>query len=137
MMFHNLPRAPIRKVRRPVYYYPSNAINGNGNIIYETIIATGSSSPSPVHVTNVTTPTYTASVRDYFLCVDHAGLVTITLPFGVLGTVYIVKDCTGNAFTYPITVQGTGQTIDGGTAEIDTNYGSLTFIFNGIEWSIV
>lgn len=128
-------RRILRRIlpRRPVI----SQIGGNGTDIFYNSITVTSSKPSPVPVTEVTTPTYTATVRDYFLCVDHAGLVTITLPFGVLGTVYIVKDCSGNAFSYPITIQGTAQTIDGATAEINTNYGSLTFIFNGTEWSIV
>jgi hypothetical protein len=91
-----------------------------------------------VAVTDVTTPTYTALSTDYFLCVLTNGLVTITLPTGILGTVYIVKDCFGNAANFPITIQGTGgETVDGSTATINTNFGSLTFVFNGAEWSIV
>jgi hypothetical protein len=66
-------------------------------------------------------------------------LVTITLPTGIPGTVYIVKDCFGDAANNPITIQGTGgQLVDGSaTATINTNFGSLTFIFDGTEWSIV
>lgn len=93
--------------------------------------------PSPVNVTEVTTPEYTATSTDYLLCVDVDEPVTITLPTGILGTVYVVKDCDGDAATNPITVQGTAQNVDGGTATINTPYGSLTFIFNGTEWSIV
>jgi len=141
-MFTNLlfNRTPLRRrlVRRPVYRRPSVAqFGGSGNDIFYNTITVTTCKPSPVPVTQVTTPTYTATVRDYFLCVDHAGLVTITFPVSILVTVYIVKNCTGHARYYPITIQGTGQTVDGGTAEIDTNYGSLTFIFNGTEWSIV
>lgn len=141
-MFTNLlfNRRPLRRriVRRPVYRQPIvNQYGGRGNDIFYNTVTVTTCKPSPVPVTIVTTPTYTASVRDYFLCVDHAGLVTITLPFGVLGTVYIIKDCSGNAFDYPITIQGTGQPVDSGTAEINTNYGSITVIFNGTEWSIV
>jgi hypothetical protein len=94
--------------------------------------------PSPVAVTNVATATYTALSTDYFLCVLTNGLVTITLPAGVLGRVYMVKDCFGAAATNPITIQGTGgQLVDGSTATINTNFGSLQFIFNGTDWSIV
>lgn len=94
--------------------------------------------PSPVAVTDVATPTYTALSTDYFLCVLTNGLVTITLPLGILGTVYIVKDCFGDAVTNPITIHGTaGQLIDGSIAIINTNFGSLQFIFNGTTWSIV
>lgn len=140
-MFTNLlfsRRLVGRFVRRPVYRRPAVAqFGGSGNDIFYNTITVTTCKPSPVPVTQVTTPTYTATVRDYFLCVDHAGLVTITLPFGVLGTVYIIKDCSGNARDYPITIQGLVQSVDGGTAEINTNYGSITVIFNGAEWSIV
>jgi hypothetical protein len=105
---------------------------GSGNIINNI------GNPSPVTVTDVTTPEYTATAEDYFLCVDHAGQVVITLPTGILGTVYIVKDCSGNAsVANPIIVQGTAQNVDGATSTINTPYGSLSFIFNGSEWSIV
>lgn len=94
--------------------------------------------PSPVDVTQVITTTYTALSTDYFLCVDVNAPVTITLPTGILGTVYVVKDCDGDASTNPISIQGTGgQLVDGSaTATINVNYGSLTFVFNGTEWSI-
>jgi hypothetical protein len=91
-----------------------------------------------VAVTDVVGPTYTALSTDYFLCVLTNGLVTVTLPTGTLGKVYIVKDCFGNAANFPITIQGTGgQLVDGSTATIDVNYGSLQFVFNGVDWSIV
>ena len=105
---------------------------GSGNQII------GGGNPSPVAVTNVTTPTYTALATDYFLCVDVAAPVTITLPTGILGTVYVVKDCDGDANTNPITINGTGgQLVDGSTATINSPYGSISLIFNGTEWSIV
>ena len=139
---YRLPRRPIRRlVRRPIRalrpIVPIAQSGGSGNDVFYNSVTIVTTKPSPVPVTIVTTPTYTATVRDYFLCVDHSGLVTITFPVCILGTVYIVKDCSGNAFDYPITIQGTGQTIDGGTAQINTNYGSVSFIFNGTEWSIV
>jgi hypothetical protein len=95
--------------------------------------------PSPVSVTDVTTPTYTALATDYFLCVDTVtNAVTITLPTGILGTVYMVKDCSGNADTNNITIQGTGgQLVDGSVATINVPYGSIQLIFNGTEWSVV
>jgi hypothetical protein len=99
----------------------------------------GGGNPSPVTVTDVTTPTYTALATDYFLCVDTATApVTITLPTGILGTVYIIKDCSGDAATNPITIQGTGgELVDGSVGTVNTPYGSVSLIFNGTEWSIV
>jgi hypothetical protein len=105
---------------------------GSGNQII------GSGNPSPVTVTDVATPTYTALPTDYMLCVLTNGPVTITLPTGILGTVYIVKDCFGDANNNPITIQGTGgQLVDGSTGIINTPYGSVSLIFNGTSWSIV
>lgn len=117
-------------------YIPGNN-NDTINVGGGTIINGGN--PSPVTVTEVTTPEYTATATDYFLCVDTSTTpVAITLPTGILGTVYIVKDCTGDAATNNITVAGTGgELVDGSTATINTSYGSLSFIFNGSEWSIV
>lgn len=120
---------------RPIF--PQQVISDN-DIINVGSGSIGGGNPSPVTVTNVTTITYTALATDYFLCVDVAAPVTITLPTGILGTVYIVKDCDGDATTNIITVQGTGgQLIDGAaTASINAPYGSLTFVFNGTSWSI-
>jgi hypothetical protein len=108
----------------------------------DTVINVGSGaiggSPSPVSVTEVTTATYTALPTDYMLCVLTNGPVTITLPTGKLGTVYIIKDCFGDANNNPITIQGTGgQLVDGSTATINSPYGSIQLIFNGTDWSIV
>lgn len=117
--------------------FPQQIFNDND------IINVGSGSiggnPSPVTVTNVTTPTYTALATDYFLCVDTAtDPVTITLPTGILGTVYIIKDCSGDASTNVITIQGTGgQLVDDSVATVNAPYGSIQVIFNGVDWSIV
>lgn len=112
--------------------------NDNINIGSGNQIINGGGNPSPVTVTQVTTATYTALATDYFLCVDVAAPVTITLPTGVLGTVYVIKDCDGDATTNNITIQGTGgQLVDGSTGVINIPYGSISLIFNGTEWSIV
>ena len=93
--------------------------------------------PGIVPVTEVADD-YTALATDYFLCVLAIAPITITLPVGILGTVYIIKDCSGVASPVsPITIQGTGQNVDSGTATIDSPYGSITVIFNGVDWSIV
>ena len=107
----------------PLYIPQSGSDNDIINVGSGSITIGGN--PSPVTVTQVTTPEYTATATDYFLCVDVAAPVTITLPTGILGTVYIVKDCDGDADINNITVQGTAQDIDGSTAIINTPYGSL------------
>lgn len=80
---------------------------------------------------------YTALSTDYFIGVVTSAPYTITLPLAPDGTVYIVKDLLGNASTNPITITNTAL-IDGTTtAVINTNYGSLTFIFANGAWSLV
>jgi hypothetical protein len=72
------------------------------------------------------------------LAVDVGGPASVVLPLAPIGTVFIVKDIDGDADINPITVAGLGATIDGSpTAIIDAPYGSLQFIFNGLEWNIV
>ena len=92
--------------------------------------------PGLVPVTDVVTATYTALSTDYFLCVLTIAPVTITLPIGILGTVYVIKDCSGNADNAPIIIQGTGQNVDAGTGTINVQFGSITVVFNGSDWSI-
>lgn len=93
--------------------------------------------PSPVAVTIVVATPYTALSTDYLMDVNVAAPVNIILPASVTGTVYIVKDISGNAATNNIIITAS-TLIDGApSATINTNYGSLTFIFNGTEWTIV
>lgn len=50
----------------------------------------------------------------------------------------IVVDICGNALADPITINGNGKTINGGTCSvINTDYGSITFVYNGFFWSAI
>jgi hypothetical protein len=143
MMFNNLGlysywqyrrRRPIGRRRLPVAQI-SSSIGGYGNDIIN--IGTINNILS-VPVTDVTTTPFTPAATDYFLCVDVNGPAAIVLPVSVEGKVYIVKDCDGDAATNPITVSAVGTTIDGAaSASINADYGSITLVFNGTEWSIV
>lgn len=102
---------------------------------------TGNTGPAAninfVTLTNINTD-YTATANDYYLCVDTlANPVNITLPVGLLGRVYVIKDCGGNSSINPIKINGTGETIDGSNAIINSDYGSTSFIFNGTEWNTI
>lgn len=80
---------------------------------------------------------YTALLTDYFIGVISSAEYTITLPNGPTGTVFIVKDVSGTAGTNPIIVVNTVD-IDGEAgATIDTNFGSLTFVYSNAAWNIV
>lgn len=93
--------------------------------------------PGLVPVTLVTTTPYLADLTDYYLVVGVAAPVSIVLPVAPAGTVFVVKDTDGDASTNPITITATTN-IDGApSAIINTDYGSLTLIFNGVEWNIV
>ena len=109
----------------------------SAHLVIVELTGTGSTPvpPGNLPVTDVIAD-YTALPTDYFLCVLTVAPVTVTLPVGVLGKVYIIKDCSGNAAGAPITVQGTGQNVDAGTATINVPFGSITVVFNGIDWSV-
>jgi len=56
----------------------------------------------------------------------------------VIGQRLTVVDICGNAFVEPIVVNGNGHNInDGICSTINTDYGSVTYVFNGIFWSAV
>jgi hypothetical protein len=91
-----------------------------------------------VPVTLIDEATYSPGATEYYLGVIYDGSVTITLPAGTVGKVYVVKDAVGDANTNPITVVTTGSTIDGQTSYIlNTDWGSISLIYNGIEWNVV
>jgi len=88
-------------------------------------------------VTLIDTNTYSATAEEYFLGVIADGGCTITLPSGTVGKIFIIKDSIGDATANPITVQGTGSTIDGEpTYILDNDWASIGLIYNGIEWNV-
>jgi len=87
--------------------------------------------------TLVTNNTYTVSSDDYYIGVNYAGPVTITLPTELLssGRMIIIKDESGNAETNPITVEGTVDNDTGGFI-IQINNGAIQLIYRS-GWRIV
>jgi len=75
---------------------------------------------------------------DHVLFVDTTSIASIiTLPAGVLGKEFLIKDYLGNASVRNITLSS-GENIDGaGTYVININYGKASIIFNGSEWSVM
>jgi hypothetical protein len=88
------------------------------------------------NTTEVTTATYTVGDNDYYIGVNYAGPVTITLPSSTnSGRMLIIKDEDGDAETNPITVLGTVDN-DAGGFIIQINNGAIQLIYrNG--WRIV
>jgi hypothetical protein len=80
----------------------------------------------------------------YIGVTDTSSARTITLPntAGSLapteGSYFIVKDESGAAATNNITVATNGGNIDGAASYvINTNYGSITFVFDGTNYWVI
>jgi len=65
--------------------------------------------------------------------------VAVTLPAGVTGQVFYLKDGLGLAgLLTPITITPAAGTIDGAaTAVINAPYGALTLVYSGVEWKLI
>ncbi len=91
-------------------------------------------------VSNVASTPYSISTSfpEDVVLVSHAGAFTVNLPTSPFtGTVIYIKDFTGNASAFNITVSAT-QLIDGGaTYTISTNFGTVRTVFTGGTWAIL
>lgn len=96
-----------------------------------------------VPVTSVTSSSYTVVPQDYYIGVNYAGAVTITLPKSDReGKIFVVKDELGEASKGTnryITILPTGSDLIDGRdrAILAFDYGSLTFIWKGNSWRVV
>jgi hypothetical protein len=96
-----------------------------------------------VPITSVTSSSYTIRPQDYYIGVNYAGAVTITLPRADReGKVFVVKDELGEASKGTnryITVLPTGSDLIDGRdrAILAFDYGSLTFVWKGNSWRVV
>lgn len=126
---------------------PRSIIAGTG-IVVSPVTGTGANTVTitanglalePVRIALVTPDTVlsTDSIVSYQLTVP--GAVAVALPAGVTGTMYFLKDGTGDAAANPITITPNGaETIDdAATATINTNYGALTLVYTGAKWEIL
>ncbi len=80
-------------------------------------------------------------VTDEVVSIEVPGPVAVaaTLPAGVTGQVFYLKDGLGLAApATPITITPAAGTIDGAaTATINAPYGALTLVYSGVEWKIL
>ena len=91
-----------------------------------------------LNVCNVTTQ-YSACTKSEFIGVSGATCVYLMLN-PQLGQKVSVADIAGAALSNPITVDGNGKRINdpvSTTTMINTNYGSVTFVYNGYFWSAI
>lgn len=81
---------------------------------------------------------YTATIDDEYIGVNSESSVTITLPSGVSGRTYTIKDELGRD-SGKITIQPqTGQLIDGkSNYVISVDYQSVNLVFRGGKWWII
>lgn len=95
--------------------------------------ATGGSSGTFTGNVHITAVNYTALATDYYIGATQHPLI-ITLPLGVLGKVYVIK----NQANGSITLKGTGvQTIDSSLTKNMGSEDSITVLFNGTRWNII
>lgn len=90
-----------------------------------------------ISVTGVTT-SYTATITDEYIGVSSTAAVTITLPSGVDGRVYYIKDEYGQG-SGKITIQPqVGEKIDNSnTYVISVPYQSVAVVFRAGQWRII
>jgi len=111
----------------------ASAFYGDGSNL--TGISAGGNTFSRAEVTS--TP-YTASSSDYYIGVNTGSAAIVQLPLASTldsGQTFIVKDESGNASTYNITVQTSGSdVIDGQSNQtIESDYGSISLYSNGTD----
>lgn len=89
----------------------------------------------------VATPIAVVAATDEVISIEVPGpvAVAVTLPAGVTGQVFYLKDGLGLAApATPVTITPAAGTIDGAAiATIDAPYGSLTLVYSGVEWKIL
>lgn len=96
-----------------------------------------------VPVTSVTSSSYNIILNDYYIGVNYAGAVTITLPKADRqGKIFVVKDELGEASKgtnrYITIIPSGNDLIDGrDRAILAYDYGSLTFIWKGNSWRVI
>jgi hypothetical protein len=104
--------------------------DSTGNI---TVSATGADFLNTVGVT----ANYTATATDEYIGVNSTSLVTVTLPVGVDGRQYIIKEERGSG-TGKVNVQGSNsEKIDNSPFKQLTANASLTVVFRAGQWRII
>ena len=85
-----------------------------------------------------TTTSYTATLDDEYIGVYSATAVTITLPTGVPGRVYTIKDEYGQGSGKITVAPQTGELIDGkATYIIGVPYQSVSAVFRAGKWWLI
>lgn len=130
----------------------TNAITGLGTLTYGNLTFGGTSSGvntstqiplvlsnDAIKVVSASGASYTTVPQDGLILVDGNVTATIVpLASPTTGQRHIIKDNAGTAAAHNITVTPSGKNIDGAASfVINTNFGSITIIFNATQWNIV
>jgi len=127
---------------------PRSILAGTGITVTPTtgtgaeVVTISASGTQTVAIRNaVATPVTVVAATDDVVSIQVPGpvAVAVTLPAGVTGQEFTIKDGLGLAsVATPITITPAAGTIDGAaTAVINAPYGSLTFVYNGTQWLIL
>ena len=82
----------------------------------------------------LSSPTYSMTNNDFF--VGASGGTSVVLPSTPkTGMVVVIADIANNALTFPITIVGAIVGCNITTSVIDTNSGSLSYVYNGSRWN--
>jgi hypothetical protein len=104
---------------------------GAGLSITPAGVLSAANSSGSINVT-LTAVNYTATNSDYYIGATKKS-ITITLPLGTVGKVYIVK----NQVEGSIKVKGTGQNLDDSGDKTLGTEASLILVFDGTRWNII
>lgn len=113
---------------------------GTTNVASTTTTKFVTSQGRRVKVTTTVASPYAVLATDEVISVGTIGApFNVTLPVSpTTGDTYVIKDANGSAGSFNITVQGGAINIDAATnAVINTNYGSITVVYNGTKWITV
>ena len=98
-----------------------------------TVSATGADFLNTIGVT----ANYTATATDEYIGVNSTSLITVTLPVGVDGRQYTVKEERGSG-TGKVNVQGTSnEKIDGSAFKQLSANASITVVFRAGQWRVI
>lgn len=87
--------------------------------------------------TVATSVSYAATATDEYIGVTTSSAVTITLPAGIDGRVYTIKDEIGGSPKITITGTGTDKIDGANTKSITVPLSSITVVYRGGQWRII
>jgi hypothetical protein len=106
---------------------------GSGLAITPLGVLSATNTGNGIYSVKLTKVNYTAIASDYYIGAIDSG-ITITLPKGVLGKIYVVKNQDNAIITVKST---TPEKINGASSQILSTNQAITVIFTGTQWEII